>query len=76
MLKLHCNKCHEFIQEISPDQARHFSGNEICKNCEEFARKNIQKVNELYSKIRSDIDARHNKAVAQMEELVRNVFSD
>jgi len=71
MLKLHCNKCYSFLQEISPDQAMRLKGDEICKTCKESARETLDKYNTLYAKLSNELAGKHNRGVVLLEELIR-----
>lgn len=71
MLKLHCNKCHSFLKEITPDEAVRLKGDEICRECKESARSTLDKYNALYQKCSAELAAKHNKGVVLLEELIR-----
>ena len=70
MLKLHCNKCNKFLNEITPEQASHLKGNEVCKECVELARSTLDKYNALYKKLAGQLGAKYNKAVVELEDLI------
>jgi hypothetical protein len=69
-LKLHCNKCNKFLNEITPEEASRLNGNEVCKECVESARSTLDRFNALYKKLAASLGAKHNAGVRQLEDLI------
>ena len=69
-LKLHCNKCNKFLNEITPEEASRLNGNEVCKECVELAHSTLDKYNALYKKLVTSLGSTHNRGVKQLEDLI------
>ena len=74
MIKLYCNRCHRFIKELLPNEAGSLKGDEICKDCQNFGREQLDAINVKYHKLADELAQKHNKAVVQIEEMIRKVF--
>lgn len=70
-VKLFCDKCKEYIKDLTPDAAARLKGNEICKNCKDFVDIGLAEFNVSVKKSREKIDGFINKTVVELEEIRR-----
>ena len=73
-LKLHCSRCHKLIKELEPHEAGNLKGDEICDECKDFGKEQLDKLNVRYRKLADELAQKHNKAVVEIEALIRKVF--
>lgn len=75
-LKVFCNTCNKLIKEITPDEASRLPEKVICKECKEFTRDLLDKLNAEYKKLSQGLANVHNKAVLKLEETIRKALDD
>ena len=75
-IKLHCNRCHALIKELTPSEAARLKGDEICIQCRDLGRETLDKLNAECGRLTKDFQVRHNKAVVQLEEAIRKFFDE
>lgn len=75
-IKLFCGKCHNFMAEVTPEEASRIQGDEICKKCHEHVDDGLVVFNREAKKRMDKIGGLINKSVLELEELRRKYLKD
>lgn len=75
-LKLFCSTCNKLLKEVTPDEASRLPEKVICKECEDFTRDLLDKLNADYKRLSNNLANVHNKAVVKLEETIRKALED
>jgi len=73
-LKLFCSTCHEFIKEVTPDEAGRLSDKNVCKKCVDFTYELKDELNAEYKKLSQQLANMHNKAIVKLEAIINKAL--
>ena len=68
-VKLFCDKCKEYIKDITPEAAARLSGQEVCKKCKDHVDAGLAEFNAAVKKNREKIEGFINKTIVELEEI-------
>ena len=74
-LELKCDKCREYIKDLTPDEAGRLpEGGVICKKCEEFVYSMRDEFEAVTKREIQKVAGAANKGMVKLEELLRKAL--
>jgi predicted metal-binding protein len=73
-LKLFCSTCHEFMKEITPDEAGRLPEKVVCKKCVDFTYDLKDQLQKDYQKLNQMLSSTYNKAMVKLEETIHKAL--